>query len=333
MRNNKQIVLSPTGQTIACTDQAEVLLDKQVKKLLACKPILACILQETVEECKGMTSEEVESCIEGTPQVEQVPVLPMNEIIVGQSQEDYLEGEGLIRYDIRTCLLLPGVDMPEVIKILVDIEAQKEDKPGYDLPLRALFYCCRMVSSQLGTEFSNQPDDPIKYGNIKKVYSIWICSNTAEIRANSVDKYTINRETVIGQNNDNPRYDILNAIIVNIGNKHDPQEADSRMVRMLNHLLDKTMDKSEKLQALMDCGIAVTREIETEVTSMCTYTASVLQAGMEKGMEKGRMTEIFSSVQEGDYSLERGAQKAGMSISEFEKAMVDEGYKVPAGII
>lgn len=66
---------------------------------------------------------------------------------------------------------------------------------------------------------------------------------------------------------------------------------------------------------------------------MCTYTASVLQAGMEKGMEKGRMTEIFSSVQEGDYSLERGAQKAGMSISEFEKAMVDEGYKVPAGII
>ena len=70
---------------------------------------------------------------------------------------------------------------------------------------------------------------------------------------------------------------------------------------------------------------------------MCTYTASVLQEGIEKGiekgMEKGRMTEIFSSVQEGDYSLERGAQKAGMSISKFEKAMVNEGYKVPAGII
>lgn len=54
---------------------------------------------------------------------------------------------------------------------------------------------------------------------------------------------------------------------------------------------------------------------------------------MEKGIEKGRMTEIFSSVQEGDYSLERGAQKAGMSIQEFEKAMADKGYKVPAGIL
>lgn len=287
MENNKQIVLSPTGQTVACTNQAEVLLDKQVKKLLACKPILACILQETVEECKGMTSEEVERCIEGTPQVEQVPVLPMNEFIVGQSQEDYLEGEGLIRYDIRTCLILPNTDAPEYIKILVDVEAQKDEKPGYDVPLRALFYCCRMVSSQLGTEFSNQPDDPVKYGNIKKVYSIWICSNTAEIRANSVDKYTIDRKTIMGNNEDNPRYDIINAIIVNIGNKHDPKGSESRMMRMLNHLLNENLNSEEKLKALDSCGIAVTREIVTEVNCMCTYTTSVLEQGIKKGMEQG----------------------------------------------
>lgn len=48
--------------------------------------------------------------------------------------------------------------------------------------------------------------------------------------------------------------------------------------------------------------------------------------------EEGRFEEIFSSVQEGDYSLERGAQKAGMTIPEFEKSMTEAGYKVPAGV-
>jgi hypothetical protein len=156
MEQETKEILTLTGQTIASMDQSEVLLDKHIKKLLACKPILACILQETVAECKNMSLEEVEACIEGTPIVEKVPVSPMNEMIEGSTQEDYQEGEGMVRYDIRTVLLLPIAEKQETIKILVGVEAQKEDKPGYDIPIRALFYCSRMISSQLGTEFSNQ---------------------------------------------------------------------------------------------------------------------------------------------------------------------------------
>lgn len=48
--------------------------------------------------------------------------------------------------------------------------------------------------------------------------------------------------------------------------------------------------------------------------------------------EDGRLNEIFSSVQEGDYSLIRGAEKAGMSIDMFEKAMQEAGYKLPINI-
>ena len=36
------------------------------------------------------------------------------------------------------------------IKLLVNVEAQNDDKPGYDISLRALFYCCRMISAQQG---------------------------------------------------------------------------------------------------------------------------------------------------------------------------------------
>ena len=40
-------------------------------------------------------------------------------------------------------------------------------------------------------------------------------------------------------------------------------------------------------------------------------------------LERGRLQEIFMSVQEGDYSIERSAQKAGMSLDAFKKAMAE----------
>lgn len=37
-------------------------------------------------------------------------------------------------------------------------------------------------------------------------------------------------------------------------------------------------------------------------------------------------------MEESDYSIERGAQKAEMGIGEFESAMIKAGYKVPVGV-
>ena len=48
-----------------------------------------------------------------------------------------------------------------------------------------------------------------------------------------------------------------------------------------------------------------------------------IEQGIAKGLERGRLQEIFMSVQEGDYSIERGAQKAGMSMNAFKKAMAE----------
>ena len=54
------------------------------------------------------------------------------------------------------------------------------------------------------------------------------------------------------------------------------------------------------------------------------------QEMIRRGREEGRLQEIFLSVQEGDYSIERGAQKSNMSEKEFEELMVKEGYKLSA---
>ena len=52
--------------------------------------------------------------------------------------------------------------------------------------------------------------------------------------------------------------------------------------------------------------------------------------GLEKGFAKGHKTEVFISVQEGDYGVVRGAQKLNLSVEKFEKEMSAAGYQIPA---
>ena len=53
------------------------------------------------------------------------------------------------------------------------------------------------------------------------------------------------------------------------------------------------------------------------------------EEGLAEGLAKGRETEVFVSVQEGDYGVERGAQKLDLSVEEFEKEMSAAGYQIP----
>ena len=47
------------------------------------------------------------------------------------------------------------------------------------------------------------------------------------------------------------------------------------------------------------------------------------------GITEGKSFEVYESVQEGDYSIERGAQKLGITVEELEKRMIEAGYKLP----
>ena len=55
--------------------------------------------------------------------------------------------------------------------------------------------------------------------------------------------------------------------------------------------------------------------------------------GREEGMSLGRMEgmemEIFKSVQDGDYGVPRGAEKLGVTETEFVEKMENAGYKIP----
>ena len=119
--------------------------DASVKEMLADKQILARILKYSLEE---FANEELETIISNmdAPVVSQMrmePGLSNYSKVHKEAEEDQVLGEGKIYYDIRCSVYLGK----ELIKILINIEAQKSTKVsklGYHLDNRIIFYIrCR----------------------------------------------------------------------------------------------------------------------------------------------------------------------------------------------
>ena len=130
--------------------------DAACKRVLSEKAILARIMKSCLEEYKDCDVNDIaEKYIEGQPQVSAVPVLPDEggTVISGMDTEDKSVREGTVTYDIRFRAIVP--------------DSENDFYPGYPLIKRGIYYCCRMISSQYGREFTGS-----HYEKIKKVYSI-----------------------------------------------------------------------------------------------------------------------------------------------------------------
>ena len=120
------------------------------------------------------------------------------------------------------------------------------------------------------------------------MYSIWLCTEAAQIRANSIEKYEISRDFLVGSNSDNPRYDILTAIIINISGKHDTAGTGSELIKMLTDLFDERLDGVEKVNKLKSSyGLKLTKDVESEVCDMCSYADAMENKGVEKERADG----------------------------------------------
>ena len=93
---------------------------------------------------------------------------------------------------------------------IINIEAQKStraSKLGYELINRMIYYICRMVSSQKGTEFIHSD-----YDNLKNVYSIWICMDTNVAASNTITSYEVQPRNIYGEYEFNGGYDLQRAV-------------------------------------------------------------------------------------------------------------------------
>lgn len=270
------------AQGLRITDESAG-YDEACKRVLSEKAILARIMKSCLEEYKDCDPNEIaDKYIEGQPQVSAVPVLPDEggPLISGLDTEDKSLREGSITYDIRFRAIAPGTGEP--IALIINLEAQNDYYPGYPLIKRGIYYCSRMISSQYGREFTGS-----QYDKIKKVYSIWICMNPPKSRENTITRYRLIEEQLVGEAREPVRnYDLLSIIMLCLGGP-DGANYDG-VLRMLDVLLGSETSAAEKRQILQDeYDIAMTQSIEQEVSVVCNLSKGVLEKGIAKGMAQG----------------------------------------------
>jgi hypothetical protein len=174
-----------------------------------------------------------------------------------------------------------------------------------------------MVSEQKDTEFRH--DD---YGDLKKVYSIWLFMESPEYAAHTISSYTINHNSLYGEYVEKERYDLMNVIAVRLAvNKQ--LETGSELHQMLETLFSSRMtvrEKEEKLEK--EFGMRITEEVKKGANSMCNYSDFVEGQGIKKGIEQGetRLGKLISVL------LEQGLTDAAKRVAVDEEVRA-EYYK------
>ena len=281
--------------------QEQALYDASCKRLLSHKIFLAWILKYCLDEYRDCDVETImEKYIEGNPSVGETGVdpdrsnwqTPEGASIAGMNTEDKLVTEGWVSYDIRFQALAPRDG--SLMRIIVNVEAQNRYNPGYPLIKRGIYYASRLISAQHGVEFERS-----EYGKIKKVCSIWICLNAEAEKRNSITRYALKEEQLVGKNEEAAvNYDLISVVMICLGKAEESEEAS--LLRMLDILLSSERKAEEKIKMLSgEFAIAMSEPIEEEVAQMCNLSQGIVEKGRAEGMAKGRAEGMAKGRAEG----------------------------------
>ncbi len=170
-----------------------------------------------------------------------------------------------------------------MIRLIINVESQYDYHPGYPLTKRGIYYCSRLISAQYGVEFAHA-----HYEGMKKVYSIWICSNPPRHRENAINRYRLREEHICGAVEEpEENYDLMTLIMIYLGNVESSEEVEA--LKLLNVLLSATIQPENKKKILHEeFRIPMTQEMERSVGTMCNLSEGVWRKGVEEGRTEGR---------------------------------------------
>lgn len=303
-----------------CAADNKTKYDAAVKRLLADKVILAWILKSCIAEFRDLDiGTIVDQCIEGNPQVSEVPVMPdeTNHAtkVSGTGVEDVTVTEGTITFDIRFNAFVPGSGEP--VNMIINVEGQNDFYPGYPLIRRGIYYCSRMISSQYGTVFTKS-----HYEKIRKVCSIWVCSRPPKERANTITSYSIVEQNHVGGVHELPEnYDLMTAVMICLG---DPEGSGcDGILKLLGVLLSTEMDISDKRRVIeQEFEIPMTEQMEGLVLDMCNLSKGVWEDGIAQGMERDRVRSIKSLMKTTKWTIEQAMN--ALEVPENEQTKYKE---------
>lgn len=300
--------------------------DAACKRLLSERIILAWIMKACVEEFQDCEIHEIAAkYIVGTPQVGVVPVDPdesngtVQGEVAGAGVEDATMTEGTVTFDVRFMAAAPVSG--ELIRLIINIEAQNNFYPGYPLIKRGIYYCSRMISAQCGTEFVNA-----HYEKIKKVYSIWICMNPPKNRKNTITRYRIAEDNLVGSVKEQKAYyDLMTAVMVCLGAEDDQNY--EGLLKLLDVLFSTEVNLKGKQEILeQEFSIGMTQTMESEVSLMCNLSQGIEEKGIQKGKKEERQRGIQAMVSvlkdlnvAEDVIVKKLEEKFGLSAGQAKK--------------
>ena len=241
------------------------------------------------------------------------------ERIVGLNTENSEIDEGKIYFDIIFYVRMRD----GLAKVIINLEAQKNEPTKYHILNRAIFYTARLVSSQKEREFTGSD-----YNEIKQVYSIWICMNMKE---NSLSHIHMVKDDLLGDQDWKGNLDIPNIVMIGLAKEIPPKKEQYELHRLLGTLLSQTMTAEQKLKLMkQEYDIPVDRNgIRDEVKVMCNLSEGVEEMGYVKGeaagIVKGEIigeargkSEIILKMHKKGYSLEQIMDVTEMSEDEIK---------------
>ena len=275
--------------------------DECAKKLLTYKAVIAWILKSCTKEFSQYSVNFIcDNCLKENIEISSRAVHQdhpdRSKLLDGNEQIDCLNSEAnaikdqTVYYDIRFKAYIPNTEEP--VQLIINLEIQLNDTPGYPLVTRGFYYCARMISEQYGTVFTDE-----HYEKIQKAYSIWICPDPAKKRKNGIFKYHTIEDTILGKSyTDSQSYDLMEVVIVNLGDTD--KESELEILDLLNVLFSTSATPEEKKKRLHeDFDIAMTEEFESEVRDMCNLSRALVDQGIEQGMKQGVEKEKMSLAQ------------------------------------
>lgn len=301
----------------------EAQLDACVKQVLKLKEVIARILKHVIPEFTSLDIETIirEHLVEEPSITESVSPYPSNPVIVDDGNEDRVHGESNVNYDVKCRVRLKPGSTADCF-IIVDLEPQKQFQLGYSLVRRAIYYCSRMISSQIKKLSKDE-----KYDALSKVYSIWICFDPTAGKENCITRISLAQAQEYGDFAfPAEQVDMMDMVFVMLGK----QECENLLLSFLNILFSKDLPVKDRFRKLEEQGFPVTRDEVKEVVEAMTSVErsfydskfregreSGLVEGREEGREEGRVGSLCSLVYKKLLGFSDAVKESGLSEQDF----------------
>ena len=257
------------NQSIINNDSKSVKLDETCKVLLSDTQILAHILKYVVDELRDFTIEEIQEIIPAN--INHEPVFPGNRVVKTSSNESFIPGEGILRFDVHFELDVPKRNKQKACKLQINIEAQNSIYNNYKIVTRGIAYTSRLISKQFKTVI-----DGDNYQKMQKTYSIWLMPQAPLKEKEAYDKikiatiYTSSKHEISQKYQQND--ELLRVVMLLFG-------MSGRSVREIRGILEK------------EYGFKMSDKLKKGVENMCNLAQGLIIENQALGRQIGKKKE------------------------------------------